>query len=54
MDRPIVLDQHHRLDGLPGLRTIEPVELLEMGEKSLLRCVLGMSSSLGVKVPCAT
>ena len=24
MDRPIVLDQHHRLDGLPGLRTIEP------------------------------
>ena len=33
MDRPIVLDQHHRLDGLPGLRTIEPVELLEMGDE---------------------
>src|SRR6186713_98101 len=33
MDRPIVLDQHHRLDGLPGLRAIEPVELLEMGDE---------------------
>ncbi len=33
MDRPIVLDQHHRLDGLPGLRAMEPVELLEMGDE---------------------
>ena len=33
MDRAIVLDQHDRLDPPPGLRTIEPVELFEMGDE---------------------
>lgn len=39
MDRPIVLDQHHRLGGLPGLGTIEPVQLLEMRDE--VRAALG-------------
>jgi len=33
VDRTIVLDQHHRPGGLPGLGAIQPVELLEMGDK---------------------
>ena len=39
MDRTIVLDQYHRLGGLTGLGTIKPVQLLEMGDESLLRLV---------------
>src|SRR6185503_7604635 len=33
VDRSIVLDQQHRLDGLSGLRAIQPVDLLEMGDE---------------------
>ena len=34
VDGAIVLDQHHRCEGLiPGFRAIEPVELLEMGDE---------------------
>jgi hypothetical protein len=33
MDRAIVLDQYHRLSGLARLRSIEPVQLLKMGNE---------------------
>lgn len=33
MDRPIVLDQHHRFGGVPGLRAKKPVQLFEMGDE---------------------
>jgi hypothetical protein len=33
VDRTIVLDQHHLLGGLAGLGTIEPIQLLEMGDE---------------------
>jgi len=33
VDGAIVLDQHHRREGLSGPRTIEPIELLEMGDE---------------------
>ena len=33
MDRSIVLDQDHWLDGLAGTRPVEPVELFEMGDE---------------------
>src|SRR5271168_4127219 len=33
VDWAIVLDQHHGREGLPGLWTIEPIELLEMGDE---------------------
>src|SRR6202453_150997 len=33
VDRAIVLDQHDGREGLSGPRTIEPVELLEMGDE---------------------
>jgi hypothetical protein len=33
VDRPVVLDQHHRLDRLAGSRTIQPVELFKMGDE---------------------
>src|SRR5271157_4608282 len=33
VDRPIVLDQHDRLDGLAGLGAVEVVELFEMGHE---------------------
>ena len=33
VDGAVVLDQHHRCEGLPGFWAIEPVELLEMGDE---------------------
>jgi hypothetical protein len=39
MDRAMVLDQHDRLGLPPGLGAVESVELLEMGDASLLRLV---------------
>lgn len=33
VDRAIVLDQDDRREGLSGPRTIEPIELLEMGDE---------------------
>jgi len=33
VDRTIVLDEHHRLGGLPGPGTVKPIELLEMGDE---------------------
>jgi hypothetical protein len=33
MDGAIVLDEHHRFGGLAGSGTIQPIELLEMGDK---------------------
>ena len=33
VDRTIVLDQRHRLDGLAGPGTIKAIQLLEMGDK---------------------
>src|SRR5271157_3869996 len=33
VDRTIVLDQHHRLDGMAGPGTIKAIQLLEMGDK---------------------
>src|SRR5580698_1664629 len=33
VDRAVVLDQHDGGEGLSGLRTIEPVELLEMRDE---------------------
>ena len=39
MDRAIVLSQDHRLGRLTALGTIKPVQLLEMGDESLLRLV---------------
>jgi hypothetical protein len=33
VDRAIVLDEHHRLDGLAGSGAIKPVELLKVGDE---------------------
>jgi hypothetical protein len=33
VDRAVVLDQHDGREGLPGPGTVEPVELLEMGDE---------------------
>jgi hypothetical protein len=33
VDRAIVLDKHNGREGLPGPRTIQPIELLEMGDE---------------------
>src|SRR5271166_853705 len=33
VDRTIVLDQHHRLDGMAGPGTIKAIQLLEVGDK---------------------
>jgi hypothetical protein len=52
VDRTIVLDQHDRLGLSPGLRSKEPVELLQMGDEiaaSLGRA--GMDDELARDVP---
>ena len=33
VDRAIALDEYHRLGGLAGPGTIEPIDLLEMGDE---------------------